>query len=260
MFRITMDDFVLQRRFSDLERRQIPFAAVGALNDSMFAVVRSWRVGIQHEFDAPTPRTVNAVSYKKATRQDLFADVFLKGRDDVEGSPPARYLAPQATGGPREEKPFEHLLRQAGILGPDEYVVPARGFPLDAYGNVPGGIVTAILSDLQASSDPAARSTRASRAKRARRRNINKRGVYFESSPKLSASQGRRQHLPRAIYQRTRFSSGSAIRMVFIIVQGPPSYRKRFDPRAFSERAFREAFPFYFEKRLLEGVRTARIR
>lgn len=267
MFKLTIDDRALIANLSDLEKTQLPFATMLALNDAMFAVRDEWIQQIGTVFDQPNALTRGAVFYRKATKQNLVADVYLGGssepglRQNVgNGTNPSQYLLPQVQGGAREEKPFEHLLRQAGILGTDEFVVPARGFPLDAFGNVPASTVATILSDLSAQRDPAANATAASKAKRARRKDVGKRAVYFESAPGFSASQGRRQHLPRAIFQRTKFTSGSAIRMAFIIVKGAPRYRVRFDHEAFAAKVFHAAFPKAFKIRLAKAVATARIK
>lgn len=259
MWKLEYDDRALIASLSDLEKKQLPFATMLALNDAMFDVREAWKAAMPQVFDSPTPFTQNAVLFKKATKDNLVAEVFLRN-EMGDGTPPSRYLLKQSEGGAREEKPFEHLLRMAGILGADEFVVPARGFPLDAFGNVPGGIQNAILSDLQASRDPASRSTAESRARRSRKKDVGKRAVYFESAPALSASQGKKQHLPRAIYQRTRFGSGSAIRMVFIIVKGAPRYRVRFDARKLAQDAFAASFPGRFRARLANAVATAKVR
>lgn len=260
MFSTLMDNKVLQAKFSDLEIRQLPFATVGAINDALFSARDAWQQSIGQVFDRPTQLTLNAVLYTKATKQTLYGELYLRN-EARKGTPPSRYLLPQVKGGTREDKPFEYLLRKAGILGADEYVVPARGFPLDAYGNVPAGVVKTIISDLQATRfDASARSTPTSRRRRSRRKDVAKRAIYFESAPNLSASQGKRQHLPRAIYQRTSFALGSSIRMVFIIVKSAPSYSPRFDAIEIANKAFRESFPVRFKERLRQGVLTAKIR
>src|SRR6185436_14569780 len=225
----------------------------------MFDVRKAWSDAMPSVFDQPTALTRNAVLYKKATKDNLVAEVFI--RDEAsKGTPPSRYLISQVEGGPRDEKPFEHLLRNAGILGSNEYAVPAKGFPLDAFGNVPGGVINAILSDLQASRDPLGRSSAESRAKRERRRNVSKRAVYFLSNPNLPRSGGRRQHLPYGIFERTKFGSGSSIRMVFVIVKGAPTYRVRFDAQGLAQRAFNESFPARFEQRMLAALRSAKVK
>src|SRR5688572_6410454 len=171
MFSILLDDKVLQAKYSDLEIRQLPFATVGAINDALFAARDAWRTQLGSVFDRPTSLTLNAVLYEKADKANLHGELFLRN-EASKGTPPSRYLVNQVRGGDRREKPFEFLLRQAGVIGADEFVMPARGFPLNAQGNLPAALTRTILSDLQATRDPLGRSTAASRGKRARRKAI----------------------------------------------------------------------------------------
>src|SRR6185369_2436671 len=134
MFKVDIDANRLLATLSSLEREQFPFACMLAINDSMFDVRHAWDQGVVEAFDRPTPLTRKAVLYKKATKQDLTAEVFI--RDEVaNGTPPSRYLFHEVTGGAREEKPFEQILREAGVLGANEFIVPAKGFPLNEFGN-----------------------------------------------------------------------------------------------------------------------------
>jgi hypothetical protein len=259
MFKTDIDPSVLLARFSDLEKRQIPFATVGAINDSLFDARDAWRNNIASVFQQPTQLTLNAVLYKRATRDNPVGELYLRN-EATKGTPPSRYLLPQVRGGAREEKPFEHLLRQAGVLGSDEFVLPARGFTLDAHGNVAGGTIEAILSDLQAHRDTRRNSTAASRKKRSRRRDIGKRSVYFLSRGPEDIGGGKIQHLPRGIYERTRTGFGSSVRLVLAIVQGAPTYRTRFDAFEIANRAFAASFPVRFRERLRQGVLTAKIK
>ncbi len=259
MFKTEIDTAALLANLSDLERKQFPFATAGAINDALFDARDAWRTGIATVFDNPNQLTMNAVLYKKATKEDLTGELFLRN-EASKGTPPSRYLLPSVKAGGREEKPFEFLLRSAGIIGGDEFVVPARNFPLDPFGNVPGGILAAILSDLQAQRDPLARSTPASRKKREKRKAIGKRQVYFLSRGKEDIGNGKIQHLTRGIYERTKFASGSSIRMVLVIVEGAPVYRQRFDAFGIASAAFNASFPVRFKERLKQAVSTARIK
>lgn len=259
LFSFRFDVSSFQRSFSDLEKTQLPFAVANALNDSMFEVRKDWQDGVKRSFDRPTLLTQNAVLYRKAKKERLIAEVFL--RNESVGTPPARYLLPQVEGGAREEKPFEFLLRQAGVLGANEFAIPSSSAPLDAYGNLPKGVVVTILADLQATRDEQARSTSASRTKRARRKAVSKRAVYFYShGPSGNRGDGRPQHLPRGIYQRTSFALGSSIRLILAIVESAPSYGRKFDAYGLAESSFHRSFPINFRKRLDHAVRTARIK
>jgi hypothetical protein len=259
MFKIEIDDSIFQREMSLLEQQQLPFAYANALNDSMFAVRNAWQAALPNIFDRPTAFTLRAVRYKKATKQTLEAFVYVLD-ETAKGTPPARYLLSEVTGGVREEKPFEFHLRRAGILAADEYLVPARGAPLDEHGNIPGSLQNAMLSDLQAHPDPLIRSTAESRRKRAvRNRKRAFQGTYF-------VSRGDRG-LPRGIFERSnrafrgpRASGASGVRMLFIVVKGAPRYRVRFNAQQLAQDAFDKEFKAAFARRMLDALRTARPR
>lgn len=259
MFTTQVDTASWLASMSDLEKQQFPFAVSGAINDSLFDARDAWRENIATVFSDPTQLTLNAVLYKKANKQTLTGELFLRNVAS-NGTPPSRYLLPEVEGGRRDEKPVEHLLRENGIIGSNEFLIPAKGFPLDAFGNVPGSVITTMLADLQSLRDVSARSTPASRGKRSRAKKVAKRAVYFESAPNLSASQGKHQPLPRGIFQRTRFVGGSAVRMVFAIVEGAPVYRKRFEAVAIADKAFRESFPIHFKERMRQAILSAKIK
>jgi len=202
--------------------KQFRFAQAVALTRTAQFAQMDLRSRLPKLFDRPTPFTVNSTYVKRATPGNPVAEVGFRGRN-----PEKHYLAPQVQGGSRDAKRFEYHLRRAGLLGPDEYVVPARGFVLDAFGNVPRKVYSAILSDLQAHPDPLSNSTRESRSKRARRKVHSKRAVYFVSRGR-GLWFGRRQHLPAGIYERTYFGQlGSAIRGVFMFVRTKPTYKAR---------------------------------
>lgn len=259
MFKTEIDTDALIGNLSDLEKKQFPFATAGAINDALFAARDAWRTNIASVFDSPNQLTMNAVLYTKATKENLTGELYLRN-EASKGTPPSRYLLPQVQPGPREEKPFEHLLREAGVLGGNEFLMPGRNFPLDQFGNVPGGVLSAILSDLQAHRDVSRRSTPASRKKRERKKNVGKRQVYFLSRGPEDIGGGKIQHLPRGIYERTRTGFGSSIRMVLAIVEGAPVYRQRFDAFGIANRAFTQSFPGAFKIRLRQAVLTAKVR
>jgi hypothetical protein len=240
-------DFV--KDLTDIQLKQMPFAVSQALNDSMFDIRQAWMTQIGTVFDRPTPLTINAVLYTKSTKDNLVAQVYIRN-EVAGGTSPAQYLQAEVAGGQRLAKPFENRLRNAGLLDSSEYIVPAKGFPLDQFGNIPATTQRTILSDLQALNDPQGNSTSASRAARLRRKNVGKNSTYFESAPVLSASQGKHQPLPRGIYQKTRSGSGSKIRMVMAIVKTAPRYNKRFDASALAQQTFDAVFEGHFTTRL----------
>lgn len=238
MFRTTFDIAGFVRDLSDIEKRQFPYALMRALNDTAYQTRQAWGEEMDRVFDRPTRFTRNAVLYKKATKENFEAEVFIRDHA-LKGTPPARYLYQQAEGGQRAQKPSERLLQRAGVLGSGEYIVPGRGVQLDAYGNVPARLMNAVLSDLQARRDPQQRSTPQSRKRRSRRKDITKSAVYFYSyGPSGNRGDGRPQHLPRGIYSRQR---EIGVRPILHIVSSAV-YRKRYPVYELAQRLFDERF------------------
>ncbi|MDH0894234.1 MULTISPECIES: hypothetical protein [unclassified Pseudomonas] len=101
-------------------------------------------------FDRPTPWTLKSTRILHATPQRLEAALWVK--DESGGKNPFSaedYLLPQVDGGERITRRSEKYLREADILPPGRFVVPAAGARLDAYGNLQRGHMMQILSGLK---------------------------------------------------------------------------------------------------------------
>lgn len=209
----------LQRELPDWASRRIPSITRNALNDTI-EEARFAEVGkIRGVFDRPKPLTERAPLYRKATSDNLVAEVYIRP-DGASGTPPARYILPQVEGGARKAKPFEKLLRARGVMRADEFALPAIGQQRDAYGNLPGSLIVRILSQLQAMREVGslANETARSRKRKAKR-----------ALPRYFVPTGARQErgigrLPRGIYER----QGNRIRAVMVFVR-QPRYAKRYD-------------------------------
>lgn len=245
---VQIDTRRLIRSLDQAGRKQLPFATMQALNRTAFELRGAWGDEMRRVFDRPTSLTLNAVLYRKATRTVLMAEVFLRD-EATKGTPPAKYLRPNVIGGARSARPHEKLLRLAGVLGPSEYVAPGRGVQLDAAGNVPAKVISAVLSDLTASRDPQRNSTRQSRGKRARRKKARG-GVYFYN-------RARRGNLPRGIYERIGTGFGSAVRSVLCPVSSV-SYQQSYDVLRIADRLFAERFPQVLDQELRRALASAR--
>ncbi len=195
-------------RLDAVQRDNIPFVTAYALTKTAEEIKEEEIEVMARVFDRPTRFTLNALYVKPATKRDLQATVAFK---DGFGSVPAwRYLGPQVEGGPRAKKGFERALERAGLLRPEEFCVPARGLPLDSSGNIPGSMITQMLSGLGANPDPLSNTT-----KRSKKRNPA-RGSYFVLREVKGA--------PDGIYRR---NGGRALQPMLIFVR-QPVYRKRF--------------------------------
>ena len=255
LIKIDVDaDNVLARQFTALERTQLPFAVMQAVNATAFEIRETWKRTAQRVFDRPTPLTINAVLYQKATRQRLFATVFI--RDEAhKGTPPAKYLQPQVEGGQRRLKGMERLLQGAQLMPQNRYAVPGKGAPLDAYGNVKAGTVRKILSQGRAGLEAGYTSneTEAGRARRLRRQ--KKRGgggSYF-------VLQKQRGKLMPGIYERYTSGFGSGVKSIFVFVT-TPTYSARYNIYGLAQRQWNTLMPFHFNRELAKALETSKFR
>lgn len=254
LLKIEVDaDNELGRTFTDLERKNVPFAAMQASNAVAFEIRQVWARTAARVFDRPTAMTIKAAQYTKATLKRLYATVFLRN-EALKGTPPARYLLPQVQGGERPLKPVERLLQARGALPAGMFAVPGKGADLDAHGNLQASTINQVLSQLGARRDPLQNQTDESRdRRRARAAKRGTRGAeYF-------AQGERRGRLLPGIYERVTTGFGSALRSLLIFVRRP-RYQARFDIFRLAERQWNKLMPFHFKRELEKAVQTSKYR
>lgn len=251
-FNISVDSArAVQRSLSDLEKRQLPFAMVQAVNAAAFEVRERWADVMPQVFDRPTSLTQKAVLYSKATRAKPEARIFL--RDEAfKGTPPAKYLQAQVFGGERRPKAFERRLQAKGYLPAGWFAVPGKGAELDAYGNIAGARMNRILSQLGARFDPLQNETETSRGRRERRENKKgtRRGSYFV----LPADRGR---LVAGVYQRVKTGFGGTLASVLRFVRKAPAYRPRYPVQELAQKVVDRTLPGLVERELQKAVASA---
>lgn len=250
LVRIAVDaDNMLGRQFSELERQNLGFAVMQACNATAFEIRQTWARTAPRVFDRPTALTLRAAQYKQATRQRLYAEVFL--RDEASnGTPPAKYLQTEVEGGQRRKKGFEILLQQKGAMPAGMFAVAGKGAPLDRFGNVKAGQVSKILSQLGARQDRYQNQTDASQKRQRARRKRG--GEYF-------VVKQRRGRLLPGVYERIDTGFGSAVRSVFIFTH-KASYRPRYNIFALAEREWDRLMPFYFNRELQKALEFSKYR
>jgi hypothetical protein len=250
-FRIVVDENGrFARGLNDLERQQMPFAVMQAINRTAFDVRQRWAEIMPRIFDRPTRLTLNAPLYRKATKQKLEAEIFI--RDEAfKGTPPAKYLAPQVTGGARRTKRFERALQARGILPAGWFAVPGKGAELDAFGNISGRQIVRILSQLRAFGEQgySANETDATRARRQKREKKKRRGDYF-------AVRARRGGLAPGVYQRVSTGFGRGTVPVLIFVRRA-SYRARYPLFDIAKTIYDRRFPDNFRRELDAAVASS---
>lgn len=188
-------------------------------------------------FSGPTPYTQNAFYTVRATTSNPSAKVGVKNQTGGRLSPD-HWLFAQVMGGSRTQKAFERQLSSLGYLSGNAAAVPTHNAALDAYGNVSGGMIRSMLSQLQAQG-------RVTPGKRRRRAPST---LYFGIP--MGQQSG---NLGPGIYQRT----GRGIKQVMAFISNLPRYSKRLDFYGVGKRAAEERFEL--EHRLaMRGVINAR--
>lgn len=238
-----IDAFVARAR--RIERDDLPFVTAYALTKTASDIKNELVTVMARVFDRPTRFTLNSLYLKTATKTDLSAAVLFK--DDAGSIPANRYLGPEVDGGHRVHKSHELRLIRAGLMRSDQYAVPGAGAKLDQYGNISGGEIERILSQVGAAEQFAgykANATKRSLA-RAKRKGV---GRYFAIS-----GHGR---LPDGIYLRR---AAQSIVPVIMFVRRP-SYRKRLPFYETAKDVFRAKFAAHFRQGMMVasgGVRRA---
>jgi hypothetical protein len=228
-FRVETAD--VMRALRHLATDDAPIVTAYALTKTAQDIKDAEFTSMASVFDRPTRFTLNALYLKPATKRDLVAEVYFK---EGFGSVPAwRYLGPQVEGGPRVHKAHERRLIRAGLMTSSEFAVPGQGIKLDQSGNIPGGTIERILSQLGAAEQKAgyqANQTTKSRA-RARKKGV---GRYFVLRPGAGGRGDR--NVASGIYYR----EGLRELVPVIMFVRAPRYQKRFPFYEVAERVFNE--------------------
>lgn len=260
MIRIDIDPGDLfKRTLNEIERSNLPFALQQTANRTGEEMQRQWKMLMQREFDNPVSMTLNAVKLNKAryTRgaagQRIVhgAEVFIRDQAP-KGTPPAKYLLPQADGGIRRHKGLERGLQRGHYLRPNEYAVPAKTAPLDAHGNIQRGVVQQILSQLKLQSKEAANESAESRAQR-----YEKQQKKFGRTYDYFALRRRKGRLRAGVYERSNDKS-RGLRMIFHFTK--VIYQPRIDLFEAARKTWKEVYPFFFERELKKAVENSKLR
>lgn len=243
--KILVDDFIIW--LNDFEKKHVPFAMSKALNETAFMARSAVMMSMRSFFDRPMPYTVNSLYVKKSTKRDLQAQLFWKAWAS-KGASAEKYLEHNIRGGSRKPKRSELLLRQAGLIGSDQWLVPANSAPLNAYGNIKHSYVIKMISALQASFDGQQNSTKAA-----------KRNKFFVAGPSMGrkmAGGNLRMHSGKVIMMRR--GSGAGDFKPFMFITRPPRYSRIFQFYDIADNAFRRLYKGNFSAALKYALETAK--
>ena len=210
--KVSIDTSALSQALAQLTKDELPGALAHGMNRVAGVAKRAVQTRMEEVFDNPKPWTKNAFFVRAATPQDQTA--WVATRDFAPGGTAAYdYLRPEIFGGPRPMKKSEKALRP--IVG-DQYWVPGRGAPLDAYGNIQRGEIVRILSRLGLMQDPLQNMTDRT-AKRLARKGQNARGQRSEYFIAREKGNGRAKGIYKLI------GPGNVVPILVFVRQ--PSYR-----------------------------------
>lgn len=136
----------------DKQKDKVPDAAMKAVNATAKLAQKAVQEEMKKVFDRPTPYTLRSVWIEKAIKERLSAEVYIFNEWAGKGTSPIKYLWPEVEGGRRDQKPFEKLLSNIGVIGKNQFLMPWKA-RLNQYGNVSPGVIQQVLSGLQAGRD-----------------------------------------------------------------------------------------------------------
>ena len=114
MFNVKGDMKPIIKHLNKTQKRQIPFAAAQAINNTLFDIMKAEKAQLPKKLDRPTPFTMKAFKINKAKKTQLVGDIHV--------SPERyKYLKYAIEGGTR-----------TGNTG-----VPTKHAKLNKYGNIP---------------------------------------------------------------------------------------------------------------------------
>ena len=261
----------ITRYLDDVQKKQVPYAAARALTKTVQAAKADAGRQIGQKLDRPTRYATDAIYIQPATKQKLEAMVYVKDSGVTQKSgvkSQADVLGHLFLGGKRKHKNFEGALMRRGYMSRGEIAVPGAACPLNAYGNIPAAFIVKLLAYLQAFGESGYKANMTAKGRARMERQAGKGAAgsaveYFVSRGPGSWfgrgawKNGRVQKLPRGIWQRQRWSSGSSVKPVVMFVN-EGAYKRYFDLPEIARLAINANFSNEFEAAFQEALRTAR--
>lgn len=218
----------LSHALNRVGKEALPKVLARAANITAFSIREKIIEHMQADFDRPTPTTIKSLYVRQAKAGSTQARVWFKD-SFTSGIPADKYLQPQVQAGGRGHKRFEKALIAKGIITRGQYAIPTRDI-LNAFGNVPGGLSTRILSGLGAAETVSGVTANASSSRRSKKKGNARR--YFVAKIKNTT----------AIWERKKTAFGDGIRPVFVIVNRQPKYEQRLDFFGIAEKEMDKVF------------------
>lgn len=238
----------LIRQFSDLEKKELPFAMSVGINRTANTMMKHVHRSMTRVFDRPTKYTLRSLRMEKSTKRKLEAIVWFKDKSvSGKGNAAADYLMPQVHGGERKQKRFEKQIGRAIGNTSQMYAIPGKDAKLNRYGSQSQGQMIQVLSALKTFDEQGfdANITEGSRKRNKRRASFFMTGEsYMGGRSILARGGGKRSKLKSVMYLANR----------------PPRYRKRLPFFEIGDKVMTKHGKANFEKALAEAMKNSRHR
>lgn len=248
------------RELTDIQHNQVPFATSLALDALAASTKKATETAIKRNLDRPTRYAQNMLFAKSSTKRNLTATVGAKDNATVTkrgAVGPDKILEHLFIGGQRRGKGYEGLLIANGLMPKGYYTVPGDGVTLDAYGNIPRGLIIQLISYFGAFNESGykANATDESRykidAQGRRKVKVAQRSEYFVVKVKKPGG------LAMGIWQRITFGSGKGIRPIIIYVKNT-QYSKLIDLPVIASKVIQEDAEYEFDRAMSKALASAK--
>lgn len=240
------------RALSAVGNRQLLFASAKTLTGLAVRGREGVRDVMRQRFDRPTNFTLNSLFVRPATKTRQQAMVWIKNDPTSYSIPAAKWMLAEVYGGERRPKRFELAMRAGGFLSSGQYLIPGKGAPLDAHGNVRGSFTIKTMSALQVMGEQGYTANR-SKSKRSQRKARNF-DVFF-GAPGGELGVWLRQKMGP---QKRGRSSGHQLVPLFLVTESAPKYKVRVPFEKIVTNIANAHLERDFARNLKEALATAR--
>ena len=224
--------------------------------------------------DRPTPYTQRQMRYVAATADNLTAGVGfdIETTTDIRGNvlryssagkgntPASKYLGPQVDGGSRHIKRFELALQASGAMPRGWHSVPGSAAPLDAYGNVPRGVLAQIISQVGTELLRGYNHTLSKTDKSKRRRAFGRAGGQYVALPQGHGKLKPGIYLASGRDFGARIGYGRTGRLVPVLVfVRSISYSPRFDFYGVAQRTISARLDQHMSRAIAEHIQRLKV-
>lgn len=233
-------------------QKQVDFATANTINTIAFVSKSEIDRQIKARLNRPTRFAQRAVEVVKGNRRTLTSTVRVQTRHGQSET-----FGHLFTGGKREGKGYEGVLKRMGVLPGGMYTVPGKAAPINSFGNIRKAFIDKMIKELSGGNIPAESVStlppgiwrrlpeRGRKSKRTGHR-IKRRKAGLFVVHKQSTGSGRKSKQP-----------GRPPEAVMLFVERP-RYRRYFDLPDTVRDVIRKRFDAEFDKNFKRAIATAR--